>query len=254
MFLWGFVIAASLAAAPGMSVVAEEAETEEETETEYVDPSIRTKEDFVADIAKYHNARVARMKKYSNEELNEMTDAEYIDAHLFFAEAEEPFYDRYVEAEFDDFNIKYLSSAYCEGINGLITSCKNYQADGDYGRWITAWKDAYVKCGAVLLEVADYYEVELDDKETLTEEMDTYHPVDDVVKKNSEVKKDTVKEVQQLLNDIGFNCGKVDGLCGKQTVRTIERFQEMFEYLPADGLIDEELVDQLETEKEKLGE
>ena len=49
----------------------------------------------------------------------------------------------------------------------------------------------------------------------------------------------------QGLNSLGFLCGTPDGICGRQTVSCIERFQNMYGYEPADGIIDDELIAQL---------
>ena len=65
-------------------------------------------------------------------------------------------------------------------------------------------------------------------------------------KRNAKVDHETVRKVQQLLNGIGFYCGKEDGISGKLTVKLIKRFQEMYGYDPIDGMIDDELVKQLQ--------
>ena len=54
-----------------------------------------------------------------------------------------------------------------------------------------------------------------------------------------------VMKVQELLNNIGFLCGTPDGIAGRQTTSCVERFQMMYGYEPADGIIDEELITQL---------
>lgn len=55
-----------------------------------------------------------------------------------------------------------------------------------------------------------------------------------------------MKKVQELLNALGFLCGTPDGICGRQTVSCIERFQTMYGFEPADGLIDDELLGQMQ--------
>ena len=57
---------------------------------------------------------------------------------------------------------------------------------------------------------------------------------------------ETVLRTQELLNEIGFYCGNANGVAGRRTARMIRRFQEMYGYGPADGLIDDELLEQLE--------
>ncbi len=51
---------------------------------------------------------------------------------------------------------------------------------------------------------------------------------------------------RSLLNALGFLCGTPDGICGRQTVSCIERFQTMYGFEPADGLIDDELLGQMQ--------
>lgn len=65
--------------------------------------------------------------------------------------------------------------------------------------------------------------------------------------RNAAIDHATVKEVQQLLNGIGFFCGSADGVSGKRTVKPIKRFQEMYEFEPVDGMIDDELISQLQS-------
>ena len=63
--------------------------------------------------------------------------------------------------------------------------------------------------------------------------------------RNSSVDPSKVTQVQELLNSLGFLCGTPDGIAGRQTASCIERFQNMYGYEPADGIIDDELITQL---------
>lgn len=53
--------------------------------------------------------------------------------------------------------------------------------------------------------------------------------------------KDTVKAVQQALNDIGYNCGTPDGVAGKNTTKVITQYQKD-RGMVATGTITEELL------------
>ena len=55
------------------------------------------------------------------------------------------------------------------------------------------------------------------------------------------VSQETVKEVQQALNDAGFDCGTPDGIAGKGTAAAVSAYQEA-NGLPVDGQISEELL------------
>ena len=65
--------------------------------------------------------------------------------------------------------------------------------------------------------------------------------------RNASVDPETVTLVQTLLNGAGFLCGAPDGIAGRQTASCIERFQLMYGYEPADGIIDDELISQLQS-------
>lgn len=53
--------------------------------------------------------------------------------------------------------------------------------------------------------------------------------------------KDTVKRVQQALNDAGYNCGTPDGSAGKKTKQAIQDYRSA-NGLTATGMIDDELL------------
>lgn len=94
-----------------------------------------TNEAFLADITASYEERLLRSGQYSNEELNKMTDEEYIEAHLYYVEAEERFCDKYRTAEFEDRNMQYLINKYCEGIDLETQSCEDFLKDKDFGKW-----------------------------------------------------------------------------------------------------------------------
>jgi peptidoglycan hydrolase-like protein with peptidoglycan-binding domain len=54
--------------------------------------------------------------------------------------------------------------------------------------------------------------------------------------------KDTVKKVQQALNDAGYNCGTPDGVAGKKTAAAITQYQTD-KGLEATGTIDDALLE-----------
>jgi len=54
--------------------------------------------------------------------------------------------------------------------------------------------------------------------------------------------KATVKQVQQALNDAGFNCGTPDGIAGKNTANAIQSYQQAHG-LTVTGTITGELLD-----------
>ena len=60
--------------------------------------------------------------------------------------------------------------------------------------------------------------------------------------------KDTVKKVQQALNDAGYNCGTPDGVAGKKTAAAITQYQTD-KGLEATGTIDDALLEAMGIEK-----
>ena len=253
-----FLTAAFMAAAyisagfPAVEAAAEEQEAAAAV-TE-VDPAsgLMTTEGFIANLEKAYNDRVSREERYTNSELNSMSDQEYVDAHLYYAEAEEDFYEKYKEARFEDMNIEYLCSTYCKGIETQLTGCRNFSQKTNFTTWFTSYLDAYNKNLSILSELAEYYDAPFSDvKDKLPEEETADTTIDDAVKRNESVDRTTVQTVQQQLNDLGFLCGTPDGQAGKKTTKSVQRFQEMYGYEPADGVIDDDLTEQL---SEALGE
>ncbi len=63
-------------------------------------------------------------------------------------------------------------------------------------------------------------------------------------KKVSLTSKTTIKEVQKRLNNLGYDCGKADGIIGKKTKAAIKAFEKDND-LKADGLLDKTTYDLL---------
>ena len=224
---------------PGMMIHAEEAAAAAE-------PALSETEQFVADVVSSYEARRTREERYTNPELNEMTDKEYIEAHLYYTEAEESFLEKYREAEFEDLNIQYLCGKYCDAIELELDCAEKYFEDRDYAAWAKSWAKAGELRARVIVELADLYKADFSDIEDLKATAASVDDTSDSESRNKSVDRATVQKVQQLLNDIGFLCGTADGAAGKMTVSSIKRFQEVYGYEPADGIIDDELVAQLE--------
>lgn len=58
------------------------------------------------------------------------------------------------------------------------------------------------------------------------------------------VTKDTIKKVQEKLNELEYNCGKADGILGSKTKTSIKKYQED-NNLTADGKITDDLLSAL---------
>ena len=61
---------------------------------------------------------------------------------------------------------------------------------------------------------------------------------------SSTITTETIKTVQEQLNQLGFDCGTPDGIAGSKTVEAIKKFQENYGF-SVNGVIDADLIEQL---------
>ena len=221
-------------------------DTESAEEVDSEEPVLMTTEEFLEDIEKSYNERSVRTDRYNTSDYNTMNNDEYVETYYYFVEAEEWFYEKYKNAEFEDLNIQYLCKTYCDGLYTQLNCCRDYFNDKDYASWDNNWKAAYNKRSYVIVELAEYYDAPFKDINDMKNNVESLDSLNEAETRNSAVDRATVQKVQLLLNNIGFYCGNADGVSGKRTVKSIKRFQEMYEFEPIDGVIDDELVDQLE--------
>lgn len=60
-------------------------------------------------------------------------------------------------------------------------------------------------------------------------------------KTKSSISKSTIKKVQKALNDLGYSCGKADGVAGKKTKEAVKQYQKD-NGLTVDGKIGNEVI------------
>lgn len=232
--------------------VSKEATVSETKEEEVSDePVLIETQQFLDDIVASYNARSIVAERYTNAELNTMSSDEYVQYLSGVVEAEKTFYDKYKNVEFEDLNIQYLCKTYCDGLKSQMDSCETYFENKDYATWNNTWTAAYNKRSYVIVELSEYYNAPFTDISEMKDNTKALDSLNEAETRNAAVDHAIVQKTQQLLNDIGFFCGNADGISGKRTVKSIKRFQEMYGYNPVDGMIDEELMGQLETELEK---
>ena len=227
------------------TVIETEAETETESET-----NLKTTEEFLKDFKESYDRREtvygqnagARREWMSSEAWNA-----YLEACV---EAERDFYEKYQDASFEDLNIQYLCNQYIDGLRKQYQAVELWKENPDSEDGDRIWLSGYYDRAGVIVEMSDYYDVDIPEKTvaTLTGELNS---LSEPETGNAEVNPETVLKTQELLNEIGFYCGNADGVAGRRTARMIRRFQEMYGYDPADGLIDDELIDQLEEAAEQ---
>lgn len=224
----------------------ENADAEEATE-ETEEAVLMSTEDFLNDIYESYETRSRATERYTSAELNTMTNDEMVEAYNTFCEAERPFYEKYKNAIFDDLNIQYLCNQYITGLKKQYESYTTYQSNKDFDEHTSIWQSGYYNRGYVIVELSEYYNVPFGDVSDMKEDTASMDSLNEAETRNAGVDHETVRKTQELLNGIGFFCGNADGVSGKRTVKSIKRFQEMYGYDPIDGIIDDELIGQLQT-------
>lgn len=208
-------------------------------------------EEFKKDIVDSFNGRNIVATQYTNAELETMTDGEIVEFNNEACESERELYEKYKNATFNDLNIQYLCQQYMLGLEKQYKAYEVWKATQNYDKSVEQFESGYFNRAYVIVELAEYYQLPFGDIESMkgnTAYMDSFNEAET---RNAAVDHATVQKTQQLLNDIGFFCGTADGISGKRTVKSIKRFQEMYGYEPNDGMIDDELISQLETELSK---
>ena len=207
---------------------------------------VRSTESFLADLAASFNARQETARTHTNEEVSAMSEADMWDFRFRCAEVERPFYDSYHTAQFDDLNVFYLCSEYCMGLEKQFQAEEIWNTQGDSeeaGRLYTA---GYYNRAYALVELCEFYGLDLaSEYQNLKNAVNQMDALSADETRNASVDPAKVAQVQELLNSLGFLCGTADGIAGRQTASCIERFQNMYGYEPADGIIDDELITQL---------
>ncbi len=230
-----------------------EIETETETETEAVPVEVSmTTAEFVEDIAKSYNQRSVIAAQYTEEEKSTMA-MEDLAAHLEeCVSAETWFTEKYQYAVFEDMNSQYLCDTYVSGIAHQLEACTSYSESQDEEHFWELWNEGYYERRYVILEMDDYYEVAFNDvsgmrEATAAEEESQTEAVylGELGAINENMAMSTVLKVQEMLNELGFDCGTADGFPGRKTENSIKNFQAMYGYAPQDGFIDDELLEQL---------
>lgn len=208
-------------------------------------------EEFLKDIVDSYNDRSVVANKYTNAEINSMTYEEAVEYRESCAHSEDTFYEKYSNASFDDLNIQYLCLQYIKGLEKQYNAQNVWNETDDYNKFLTEYQSGYYNRAYVIVELSDYWNLAFGDVESMRNDTAYMDSFNEAETRNSAVDSSVSQKTQQLLNDIGFYCGAADGIPGKRTVKSIKRFQEMYGYEPADGMIDEELISQLETELDK---
>lgn len=226
-----------------------EADGEDQAQEETKEKTVQMgEEEFKTDIVNSYNGRSVISDKYTNAEYNTMTSEELVTTYVECAEAERDFFEKYKNASFKDLNIQYLCDQYISGLAKQYNAKKIWDDTKDYDKFYNEFQSGYYNRAYVIVELSDYYQLPFGDVEGMRTDTAAMDSLNEAETRNKAVDPATVQKTQQLLNDIGFYCGNADGISGKRTVKSIKRFQQMYGYEPEDGMIDDELISQLETE------
>ena len=227
----------------------EETDSETTTEEDTVEEEavLMTTEDFLKDIVESYNTRSIVATRYTISEEAMLSEAEEVDYLLECAESERPLYEKYHNAVFEDLNIQYLCNQYIKGLDKQLQIKAKYEKSEDFDSAYSYFESGYYNRAYVIVELAEYYECPFGDISEMKEMTAALDSFNEAETRNASVDATKIKETQELLNGIGFFCGTADGVSGKRTVKSIKRFQEMYGYEPSDGMIDDELIEQLKT-------
>lgn len=210
---------------------------------------IKSTEAFLADLAASFNARQESARTHTNEEVNAMSEADMWNFRFACAQVERPFYDSYHAAQFDDLNVLYLCSEYCLGLEKQFQAEEIWNTQGDADEANRLYTAGYYNRAYALVELCEFYGLDLaDEYQNLKNAVARMDEMSSEETRNASVDPAKVMQVQELLNSLGFLCGTPDGIAGRQTASCIERFQTMYGYDPADGIIDDELIGQMQNQ------
>jgi len=207
-------------------------------------------EEFLTDIGVVVNDRLAISNSYTESELQMMTNDEIAEANQACCESERWFMNYYRNAQFESANLQYLCDQYLTGLQNQYDAYDSWKEKNDIDAYNELWEAGFSKRSAAVAELKEYYGVSFVDISDMQEKADELESLDEYPKQNPSG--EMTKKVQEYLNRLKFPAGEVDGDCGTRTVRMVRRFQKLYGYGPADGLLDEELLAQLQAEAEKF--
>ncbi len=208
--------------------------------------AVKSIDAFLSDLAASFEARQEIARTHTTEEVSAMSDSDMWSFRFRCAEAERGLYDTYSEAQFNDLNVFYLCSEYCLGLSKQYQAEEVWNSSGNGDEANKLYTAGYYNRAYALVELCEYYGLDLaEEYQNLKNAVRQMDALSGDETRNASVDPAVVMKVQELLNNIGFLCGTPDGIAGRQTASCIERFQTMYGYEPADGIIDDELISQL---------
>lgn len=228
-----------------------ESETEnQETETESEEKVMKDENAFLRDIKKANEKRAKATVGYSEAEIAAMTNGEIAEMNKECVECEKDLYDTYKNASFKNKNLEYLCALYMKGLKNQFDAYDNWQKNGNITKYNELWDAGYNKRSLALTEIVDTYKVDIKDMDSMRKTAENLMEKDDTEAK-TDLSYDEVVRAQNDLNTLGFE-NTADGKFGSKTALLLRRFQSMFGYGPADGILDKESLSQLDKEAAKV--
>lgn len=210
---------------------------------------------FLSDLKASFEKRQQAAGQYTSDQLTQLSADDLWTYRFACAEAERDFYNTYKDAQFNSLNVLYLCGEYCGGLGKQYQAEETWKDSQDGEKTSQLYTAGYYNRAYALVEFHNYYGLDLGDGyQNLKDSVAKMDAASGEETRNQGVDSGTVKKVQELLNSLGFLCGTPDGICGRQTVSCIERFQVMYGFDPADGLIDDELITQMNDVLAKQGD
>ena len=214
------------------------------------DKTVMDEEQFLRELAETSEGRAEAAARYTGAETAAMTNQEIADMNHECCETERDLYEKYKDAAFGDRNLQYLCELYMKGLKNQFDAYDSWQSDGDIAAYNELWDAGYNKRALALVEIADTYQLDipdLDEMRSAAEDLNEKGEEEAVTELSSE----DILKAQNDLNTLGFR-NEADGNYGARTAQLLHRFQVMYGYEPADGVLDQESLAQLEAEASKV--
>lgn len=212
--------------------------------------SVMDRNQFLADIKSANEARAQESSKYTGSEVASMTNQEIADMNKTCCDAEKDLYAKYSSAVFSNKNLQYLCELYMKGLKNQFDAYDSWKTDFDITRYNELWDAGYSKRALALVEIADTYQIDIPNLDAMRGKAESLNK-ENAEGAETDLSSEEVKKAQDDLNTLGFE-NTADGNFGSRTSQLLHRFQVMYGYSPADGVLNSESLKELDTEAAKV--
>jgi len=205
---------------------------------------------FLADIKAANEGRLRVSSRYTGTEVAAMTNQEIAEMNASCVEEERNLYETYKDAEFSNKNLQYLCELYMKGLKNQFDAWDIWKNESDITKYNELWDAGYNKRALALVEIVDTYQVELSGMDSMRKTAEAMNEKD-TTEAVTDQEGDAIVKAQNDLNTLGFQ-NEADGNYGKRTAQLLRRFEVMYGYSPADGVLNQAALDALEAEAAKV--